>query len=279
MRLSTLCIATVLAVGSIGLANAVPVNLVQNGDFSQTSPTKSVPTQFGAKSGTNASGHWGGQFVTGWTGASGSIAGGNGYTIWEPSAYAAVNTFPTSQYGTPTPPPAYTLGTGLYAPPVAASPGGTFVAIDGEGSYQGIVQQTISGLTKGQTYAVSFYWGATETQKATKTTTAQLQVSLGSQTHLTQVFSNPPQGFSGWQYVTFKFGANAASELLSFMAIGTPAGLPPMAVLTGVSMHKVPEPASWAMFGSGLLGLGLLTLLARRSAARRYRTADGGDIA
>lgn len=270
MRLSTLCVATALAVGSIGMAQAVPVNFVQNGDFSQTTSPKSNPTQFGQNSGTNSSGTWGGQFVTDWL--STPYKNSTGYSIWEPSASLAGSVQPTSQFGSTGRP----LVASVTAPPVGA---GTFIAMDGESAYSVVVSQAINGLTKGQAYLVSFYWGGAETTKATKTTTINLTVSLGSQSHTTPTLTQPAGAFSGWQLESFKFVANSTSELLSFLSMGTPAGLPPMALLTGVSMHKVPEPSVLAMFGGGLLGLGLLTVFARRNAARRCQMADGSDIA
>jgi hypothetical protein len=41
-----------------------------------------------------------------------------------------------------------------------------------------------------------------------------------------------------------------------------------MVLLGGVSVHAVPEPPALAMFGGGLLGLGLLTVFTRRRALR-----------
>jgi hypothetical protein len=42
-----------------------------------------------------------------------------------------------------------------------------------------------------------------------------------------------------------------------------------MILLTGVSVtQNVPEPPALALFGGGLLGLGLLTVFARRRALR-----------
>ena len=54
------------------------------------------------------------------------------------------------------------------------------------------------------------------------------------------------------------FTADSTTDVLSFLANGTPSGVPPFALLDGVSMNavtSVPEPASAAMLLTGLVGL------------------------
>ena len=65
--------------------------------------------------------------------------------------------------------------------------------------------------------------------------------------------------------MTHKFTAKSTSQLLSFLSIGTPLGLPPAALLDGVSLTTVPEPATWAMMIMGFFGLG--AVLRRRRVA------------
>jgi hypothetical protein len=61
------------------------------------------------------------------------------------------------------------------------------------------------------------------------------------------------------------FTANSTSELLSFLAVGTPSGnLPPFALLDGVSLTAVPEPSNWAMMLAGFGGLGFAAVRRRR---------------
>jgi hypothetical protein len=91
-------------------------------------------------------------------------------------------------------------------------------------------------------------------------------VSLGAQTQFTEVKNNANHGFTGWEQKTMTFTATAASQVLSFLAIGTPSGVPPFSLLDGVSMvAAVPEPETYAMLG---LGLGLMGVIARRRKAK-----------
>ena len=62
-------------------------------------------------------------------------------------------------------------------------------------------------------------------------------------------------GFTGWMDQTFDFVATSSSEVLSFLANGTPAGVPPFALLANVSMTQVPEPGSLMVLLSGITGL------------------------
>ena len=55
------------------------------------------------------------------------------------------------------------------------------------------------------------------------------------------------------------FTADAVNPVLSFLSVGAPDGLPPFAVLDGVSLEAVPEPSA-ALLGA----LGALALLRRR---------------
>jgi len=154
-----------------------------------------------------------------------------------------------------------------------SSPAGApFVGLDGDPNFTGPLEQTIGGLTVGQTYQLSFYWAGGELADRTNFDTVQLTGSFGSSTFATPVYTNTnttpgtPGSFSGWMLETFDFTAAATSETLSFLAVGTPASnLPPFALLDGVSLTAVPEPSTWAMMLVGFCGLGYAAYRRRRT--------------
>jgi hypothetical protein len=121
------------------------------------------------------------------------------------------------------------------------------------------MQQTVTGLTAGDTYDLSFLWGGIQLVGYNGSTTESLQVSLGAETHSTAVVSECSQCFSGWFSEQMQFTATGSSEVLQFLSVGD--GAPPMALIDGVSLTGggiggVPEPATWAMMLLGVAGLG-----------------------
>lgn len=148
----------------------------------------------------------------------------------------------------------------------AASPvGGNFIAADGPFN-PGPIQQTIKNLSPGSVANISFYWAGAQQFGFDGKTTEAWQVTLGNETHSTVVLDNADHGFTGWRQTTLSFVVTSATEVLSFLAIGTPAGVPPFNLLDGVSITQVPEPASLALVGAGL-GVAGLTARRRRRAA------------
>lgn len=144
--------------------------------------------------------------------------------------------------------------------------GGNFIAGDGDFEV-GAIEQTINGLVAGKTYSLEFYWGAAQQYGRYGTTTENWQVSLGAETAYTSTIHLPSEGFSGWRHQKFVFTASQSSEVLSFLAHGTPMGMPPFSLLDGVSLNaNVPDGASTAvLFGASALLLGGLRLrFARR---------------
>ena len=258
---SRLAALSVLAVArrvlSIGLLSglfgisahpAMAQNLVTNGTFAVTGGTTSF--QFG--SGFSYSETLAGWATTGYNfvflpGSTTAAGSAGSLSLWSPVTGAA-NGFTN-----------------------ASPTGGNFVAADGD--YQTFaITQTINGLAVGRTYAVSFAWAAAQQSGFTGATTEAWQVSLGGSSNTTTTYNNPSQGFSGWMNQTYNYVATSTSEVLSFLAIGSPA-VPPFALLANVSVTQVPEPASVAVVLTGLAGL-LMVARRRRSAMEIFGDAS-----
>ncbi|OEZ63973.1 PEP-CTERM sorting domain-containing protein [Duganella sp. HH105] len=237
MRIKSLLLAvTAAAALSTGAASA-STELIVNGGF---------------ETGDYGQINWGGHQLSGWT--------SNGYNFLFNSSNVD-NGGTSGSYGNlELWGPNNGASNGLQASPV----GGNFVAADGAFEMAPL-QQTVNGLVAGKQYNLTFYWAGAQQSGFDGATTEQWQVSLGNQTQSTAIKNNVNHGFTGWQKETFTFTASGASEVLSFLAVGTPAGVPPFSLLDGVSMVAVPEPQTWGMLG---LGLGLVGFAARRRKAK-----------
>lgn len=143
---------------------------------------------------------------------------------------------------------------GLYVYPgfPATSPqGGNFVQADSTPGLSGPITQMINGLSVGQSYNLSFYQAAGQEYLATGATTDQWEVSLGSDTQYSTLMSVASGGKYLWNLQTMSFTASSASELLSFIALGT-GGDPPQIFLDGVDMEAtVPEPSAGLLLAGG----------------------------
>lgn len=236
MRIKTITLA-LATLAIFGTAQAQ--NLVQNGDFEIT--TNGAGKQLGFN--TDATG-WSTNgynflFAANTADTSGAAGSSGQLSLWGPGNGAA---------------------NGLTNSPT----GGNFVAADGAFEVASI-DQTIHGLVAGQKYSVSFDWAAAQQSGFTGPTTEQWQVSLGGQTQSTAIYSNANHGFSGWMHDTLSFTATGSSEVLSFLAQGTPNGEPPFSLLDNVSLiAAVPEPETWGLL---IGGLGLVGFMARRRKA------------
>jgi hypothetical protein len=171
-----------------------------------------------------------------------------------------------------------------YANPVGNIPG-NYVEADGNPFYESGFNYSVSGLTVGQTYTLSFYQGAsqqvgfvgdTTNQWIVSLATGGLQVNIDNQGIATYSSADPtasiaasplmqvPTGTAvGWQFVSVDLTADATTDLLSFLAWGnngSTVNLPPMAFLSGVDAPPglVPEPSTWAMMILGFVGLGYM---------------------
>ena len=138
--------------------------------------------------------------------------------------------------------------------PSTSPDGGYFIAQDSD-FQKSPIQQTISGLTPGNSYTVSFYWAAAQQYGFNGPNQSQWQVTLGGTTQSTAFASISSHGFQDWTYQSFTYTATSSSELLSFFANGSPA-VPPFALLDGVSLNaSTPEPGTMTLMASGLLGV------------------------
>lgn len=148
--------------------------------------------------------------------------------------------------------------------PATSPAGGNFIAADGAFEV-GAISQTITGLTAGKVYALSFYWAAAQQQGFDGATTENWQVTLGTQSFTTPTTNLTAHSFSGWIQQTFNYTATSATETLSFLAQGTPTGQPPFVLLGGVTLDVVPEFSNWMVFaGFGLACTGVEGVRRRR---------------
>ena len=251
MKLKTI---SAVAVARAISTRASAADLIVNGSF--TNDSKTTAHEFGAS-------YIYGQTVAGWTSASTTA-----FNIWEPSG--AVATGPTdalTRFGE--------HGQFLWTLPSNPDPdGGAFLVLDGDPKGNGAVQQLVTGLKVGTAYTLSFDWAAAQFKSRVGATTEQFQVSFGGDMFSTGVVPDASEGATPWVTVTHTFTATSTSELLSFLSIGTPSGLPPVALLDGVHLNDltitthsgVPEPASWALMILGFSGLGAM-LRRRRTLA------------
>lgn len=190
----------------------------------------------------------------------------------------------------------------VYSPFPKNSPvGGNFVEADGNPSFESGFNQTITGLTPGKTYTLSFYQAASQQLGFASglATTERWIISLGTSglslrgggpvdpvygptdvyystdsnadIEASQLMTTPSAGVTPWQYVSVNLKADSTTDLLSFLAWGdngSTINLPPIVFLSGVNSPNVttPEPASASLLVIVLLALGVV--IWRRRAAR-----------
>ncbi len=76
---------------------------------------------------------------------------------------------------------------------------------------------------------------------------------------------------SAWQRQTLTFTASAATNTLSFLAVGAPSGKPPFSLLTGISVDAVAVPEPFTIIGTIVGGTAALRL--RKKLAKSTKKA------
>lgn len=251
-----LAVVSAIAVAGLATPAQAAVELITNGNFTQTYVAAGGTANANTPSQLNLNGYG----VTGWTSSPSSA-----YTfLFNPALAGSAGYTSTGQYGDIQ---LYTSANGgsATAPASLVSPvGGNFIASDGA-FQQGPLSQVVGGLTAGLDYTLSFYWAAAQQAGFTGVTTESWGVSFGNQSFSTATVTTPDKGFTPWTKVTYTFRATSASQTLSFLAAGGPSGgQPPFSLLDGVSLVAAPEPATWAVMVMGLGAMGFMTVRRRR---------------
>ena len=160
--------------------------------------------------------------------------------------------------------------------PVPNSPtGGHFVAFDGDPNFNASISQTITGLTPGGAYAISFWQGAAQQNGTTGATTEQWKVTFATQSQTSTLMNNVSHGWVNWNQQVMFFTVSAQStgtEVLTFLSQGTPNGEPPVVLLDGISLIATPEPQTCGLVILGLTGIPWL--MRRRRAERKRISGD-----
>jgi Protein of unknown function (DUF642)/PEP-CTERM motif len=133
------------------------------------------------------------------------------------------------------------------------------LSIDLDGLAAGTISQTLTGLSAGTEYIVSFFISANNDGPASSNTkTAQL--TLGNTMNMVSYTRTGLNTNSNmlWQQVSYSFVADSDTALLRLASTNAPGSAFGLAV-DNFSISATPEPAAWAMmiFGFGIAGVSI----------------------
>ena len=175
-------------------------------------------------------------------------------------------------------------------PSVFTSALSNYVMANGNAATDSGFSTSLTNLTVGQTYELTFYQGASMLVGYSLPSNDQWIVSLGTSGLQVQAVGGGPctnavtctyfnsdphastvasplmnvsaENGAGWEQVMMYLTADSTSEKLSFLAWGNNGetyNVPPVLFLTGIDAD-LPEPSTWAMLIVGFLGIGGLAL-------------------
>ncbi|MGH7029484.1 MAG: PEP-CTERM sorting domain-containing protein [Stellaceae bacterium] len=145
---------------------------------------------------------------------------------------------------------------------ISATNGSFFLDLTGytnSGTYGGVTQ-SVTGLTVGTNYALTFDlgYGGNSTAFGGPVT---VRVDAGSSSATFTSGSGTPKNPAVWDGENFDFTASSATEAVTILGLSTAGGEYigiDNADLELATVAPVPEPSTIAMFGTSLLGLGWL---------------------